>query len=250
MYDTNLIQKCLFIDIETVAEYKNLDELKKANLHKAQLWVDRCDYLRRRYIENESLTCEELYERKAGLHAEYSKIVCVSAGIVTKDNTIQVISYYGHDERAIVKNAFALMGSFMTKTVGGRIAGYNIKRFDIPVLSKRCIINGMIIPEQMQTHKLKPWEMPFVDLAEDWSFGAWQEGFTSLDLLTTVLGIPSPKDDIKASEVQGVYYGTGDIERIRFYCEKDVIATINVMYTFANLPLIPESSIQVISANK
>ena len=244
------MQKCLFIDIETVAEHKDLTELRKNNPRKADLWVTRCDYLRRRYIENENLTNEQLYEQKAGLHAEYAKIVCVSAGIIKPEGTVQVISYYGHDENLIIKNAFALMQAFMNKTVGGFIAGYNIKRFDIPVLSKRCIINKMPIPHQLQTHKLKPWEMPFVDLAEDWSFGAWQEGFTSLDLLTCALGIQSPKDDIKASEVQGVYYSTGDVERIKIYCEKDVIATINVMRVFASLPIITDNDIQVVSSNK
>jgi predicted PolB exonuclease-like 3'-5' exonuclease len=250
MYDLNAIKKCLFIDIETVAEYKNLDELRKHNPHKADLWISRCNYLRRRYIENENLTSEQLYEQKAGLHAEYAKIVCISAGLQKSESLIQVVSYFGHDEAVIIKNAFALMQSFMDKAVGGRIAGYNIKRFDIPVISKRAIINKINIPLQLQTHKLKPWEMPFIDLAEDWSFGAWQEGFTSLDLLTCVLGIPSPKDDIKASEVQNVYYNTGDVNRIRIYCEKDVSSTINTMRVFSDLPIMTDDQIQILTTNK
>jgi predicted PolB exonuclease-like 3'-5' exonuclease len=250
MYDLNTIKKTLFLDIETVAEYKTLEELKQNNAYKAQLWESRSEYLRRRYIENENLSSAELYQLKAGLHAEYARIVCISIGLQKNDNKVQVLSYYGHDEAKIIKSAYALMEKFMLGAVGGYIGGYNIKRFDMPVLAKRAIINRLDIPESLQTHKLKPWEQPFIDLAEDWSFGAWQEGFVALDLLTNVLDVPTPKDDIKGSQVQEVYYTDGNIDRIKTYCEKDVVATINSMRRFANLPIMSDDNIDVLNVNK
>ncbi len=60
-----------------------------------------------------------------------------------------------------------------------------------------------------------------------WKFGDYKH-YTSLRLLTKVLNIPSPKDDIDGSEVAHVYYVEKDIDRIIHYCEKDVIAVAQI----------------------
>ena len=59
-------------------------------------------------------------------------------------------------------------------------------------------------------------------------FGDYKH-FTSLKLLTKVLGIPSPKDDIDGSEVANVFYKDKDIDRIATYYEKDVIAVAQII---------------------
>ena len=78
--------------------------------------------------------------------------------------------------------------------------------------------------------------MPFIDTSDIWSFGAWQEGFTSLDLLATSLGIDSPKDDIEGEEVSQVFWETGDLNRISKYCEKDVKTIAQVLLKMSGLP--------------
>ena len=124
--------------------------------------------------------------------------------------------------------------------------GHNIKRFDIPFLCKRLILNGLEIPEQFKVYGKKPWELTFIDTAEVWSFGAWQESFTSLDILTTALGIPTPKSDIDGSQVGEVYWQDEDYKRIADYCEKDVAATINVLMQLSGLAIAePENIISV-----
>jgi len=64
-----------------------------------------------------------------------------------------------------------------------------------------------------------------------WKFGDYKH-YTSLKLLTTILGIPSPKDDIDGSQVGEVYYKEKNINRIIKYCEKDVVAVAQVLLKF------------------
>ncbi|MEZ4999288.1 MAG: hypothetical protein R2744_06355 [Bacteroidales bacterium] len=69
---------------------------------------------------------------------------------------------------------------------------------------------------------------------------------TSLVLITTLLGIPTPKDDIDGSMVASIYYDEGDLNRIARYCEKDV-KQIQVFMRFRNDPLVEESSIESVT---
>jgi len=62
---------------------------------------------------------------------------------------------------------------------------------------------------------------------ELWKFGD-NKHYTSLDLLTNILGIPSPKEDIDGSQVAKVYYEDKDLKRIVEYCERDTLAVAQV----------------------
>jgi hypothetical protein len=108
---------------------------------------------------------------------------------------------------------------------------------------KRALINGLKVPAQFNTIGKKPWELSIVDTAELWSFGAWQESFTSLDTLTAVLNIPSPKSDIDGSKVSEVFWEEGDLDRIAKYCEQDVVATINVLIALSGFEIAEPSNI-------
>jgi len=79
-----------------------------------------------------------------------------------------------------------------------------------------------------------------------WKFGDYKN-YTSLELLTTILGIPSPKDDIDGSMVARVYYEEKDLARILKYCEKDVLAIARILLRFMNLPEIPEEGIESVT---
>jgi hypothetical protein len=108
------------------------------------------------------------------------------------------------------------------------------------------IINGLVIPEILDNSGKKPWEIRLLDTMDLWKFGDYKN-YTSLELLTSVLGISSPKDDIDGSMVAGVYYDEKDIERIVRYCEKDVLAIAQVLLRFMNLPLIPQERIESVT---
>lgn len=107
------------------------------------------------------------------------------------------------------------------------VCGHNIKEFDIPFICRRMLVNGITIPESLNVSGKKPWETSFIDTLELWKFGDFKN-YTSLKLLTAILGIPTSKDDIDGSQVASVYYNDKDINRISHYCEKDVVATAQV----------------------
>jgi DNA polymerase elongation subunit (family B) len=244
MYIQDELQSMAFFDVETAPEFENLDALAEEKPAMAKLWSKRCEYLRDKFEENRDKTDEELYINKAALHPEFNRIVCASFGrleFLGPDPTIVIKSYYGTDEKEIlegVEKVFNKMKKF-------KFVGHNIKRFDVPVLCKRFIINGMKLPSLLQVQNIKPWEMPFLDTSELWSFGAWQEGFTSLELLMTCLGLESPKDDIRGEDVGRVYYEDSDVERIAVYCEKDVYSLAQALLRMSGLNLLDGYECQI-----
>jgi len=224
MYTQTELSGLLFFDLETASEHCSFESLEANNPGMAKLWSKRCDYLRKRWPEdNGEKTDFELYDDKAALSPEFNRIVCASFGRLTWDglNPSMVIkSYYGADEKEILDGIENVANKF-TKY---RMTGHNIKRFDIPVMCKRLLINGYKLPPYLHIHNKKPWEMPFVDTSDNWSFGAWQEGTASLELIMASLGLDSPKDDIRGEEVSGVFWNNKEYTRIAKYCEKDVYA--------------------------
>lgn len=235
MLDKLDFTKVLFLDIETVPQCANYEELPERFL---KLWGRKSDSLKK----NPDDTAETLYNR-AGIYAEFGKIVCISVGMVTYRDTqsyFKVKSFYGDDE-SILLQEFVLM---LEKSVDRiqTICGHNVKEFDVPYICRRLLINGLHIPSLLSVMGKKPWEVPFIDTMELWKFGDFKS-YTSLDLLTAVFNIPTPKDDIDGSQVAEVYYKTGDVERIATYCEKDVFATAQLLLRLAGNPLIKEENL-------
>ena len=81
---------------------------------------------------------------------------------------------------------------------------------------------------------------------ELWKFGDYKH-YTSLKLMTHILGIPSPKDDIDGSQVAEVYYKEKNLDRIVQYCEKDTIAVVQLLLRLNNLELLNETEIVTVS---
>ena len=214
------LENILFLDIETVpetAQFSDLDETKQ------QLWEIKSQYQRK-----DDYTAEEFYER-AGIWAEFGKIVCISVGYfnITNDvRTFRVTSFFG-DEIKILKDFKSLLISHFSKAKH-LLCAHNGKEFDFPYIARRMIIHNIELPYKLNLFGKKPWEVPHLDTLELWKFGDYKN-YTSLKLMTNVLGIPSPKDDIDGSEVYKVYYEDQDIDRIVQYCEKDTIAVAQIL---------------------
>lgn len=226
----------LFLDIETIPQYESFEtcpeEVKK-------LWTRKAINLKHEPEES----VEILYQR-AGIYAEFGQIICISTGFVHKTNgveTLRVKSFYGHDEKALL-NEFGnlLRNSFSSND--SRLCAHNGKEFDFPYMARRMVINGIQLPTILDIAGKKPWEVNFLDTMEMWKFGDFKS-YTPLNLLTHVLGIPSPKDDIDGSQVWSVYWIEKDLERIMRYCEKDVEALANVYRRMKGLPVIPKDRI-------
>jgi predicted PolB exonuclease-like 3'-5' exonuclease len=232
--------RLIVFDIETASECETLDHLHdEKGPHKVDLWKKRCTWLRNRYPENANMTDSELYVEKAALHPEFSKIICISIAQIKGDGESVVIkSYSGHTEKEILTDFLKLNSNILSKIPGATYCGHNIKRFDVPFIAKRLIINGLPIPHNFQMFKMKSWEIPFLDTGDIWSFGAWQEGFTSLDLICECLDVPTPKDKMDGKDVGKAYYG-GKLSEIVEYCEKDVEATCRVILKLSNISTNP-----------
>jgi DNA polymerase elongation subunit (family B) len=159
--------------------------------------------------------------------------------------TFRLKSFYGDDEKALLSEFGEMLNRF-SKNRDALLCAHNGKEFDYPYIARRMIINGIIIPDILDNAGKKPWEVKLLDTLDLWKFGDYKS-YTSLDLLTTILNISSPKDDIDGSMVAGIYYNERDIKRIVRYCEKDVLAVAQVLLRFMNLPEIKEGSIESVT---
>lgn len=226
MLNKSLIENSIFFDIETAGLYRTLEELKEKDKHLAELWVKRCKWLQKQADPGESTDPNDLWENRASLHPEFGRVVCVSFGVFTPEGIERITSFYGEDEKDILEKSNRILANSRSK--GYKIAGQNIKNFDVPYLGKRMLINKITPDPIIQTWNKKPWETPFLDLAEIFSFGAWGQTFSSLDLISHVLGVPTSKDNMEGSQVHSYYWKGGDsIESIKDYCEQDVVCTMN-----------------------
>lgn len=226
MINKSLIENSIFFDIETAGLYSTLEELKENDKHLADLWVKRCKWLQKQVDPGESTDPSDLWETRASLHPEFGRVACVSFGVFTPEGLERITSFYGEDEKDILEKSNKVLANSRTK--GYKIAGQNIKNFDVPYLGKRMLINKITPDPIIQTWNKKPWETPFLDLAEIFAFGAWGQTFSSLDLISHVLGVPTSKDNMEGSQVHSYYWKGGDsIESIKDYCEQDVVCTMN-----------------------
>lgn len=234
MIEKILLNNILFLDIETVPENENFNDLDE---EMKSLWEQKTHYQRR-----EEFTPEEFYER-AGIWAEFGKIVCISVGYFANKSDIRnfrVTSFFG-EEKKILKDFAALLDNHFNQAQH-LLCGHNAKEFDFPFIARRMIINQITIPAKLNLFGKKPWEIPHLDTLELWKFGDYKH-FTSLKLLTKILGIPSPKGDIDGSQVANVFYVEKDIDRIVTYCEKDVIAVAQVFLRLRKEDLLVDDEI-------
>ena len=239
-------ENLIVIDIETApcqASFLDMDESWKA------LWQEK---VARTLPENTS--AEDFYPQRAGVMAEFSKVVCISMGYFTKEPHLRmrVKSFYGFNEKTILQeflNTLIKIESFNNKWC---FAGHNIKEFDIPFICRRLLINQLPIPPFLDFQNMKPWETNIVDTFQYWRFGDYKH-FTSLKLLAACMGIPSPKDDIDGSMV-GPLFWEGDeaqrvinLKRIATYCQKDVITTANIILRFKNITVLATDDIEYVA---
>ena len=234
MIDKIVLPNILFLDIETVPQNEFFGDLVEET---QELYAEKTQYQRK-----DEITPDEFYER-AGIWAEFGKIICISVGYFTIKNAerqFRTKSIIG-DEKELLEEFNNLINTHFSNPAFV-FCGHNIKEFDIPYLCRRMLINGIQIPEKLQLFGRKPWEIPHLDTLELWKFVDYKH-YTSLKLLTHVLGIPSPKEDIDGSEVRNVYYNEKDINRIKKYCERDVIAVAQVLLRMRNEAILSEDEI-------
>ena len=230
-------ENLLLIDIETVPLYKNYDQLS-ARMQK--LWDKKS-----LQIDKDHLNTAESFAEKAGIYAEFGKIICIGLAyfIKTADHyALRVKMISGHDEKILLLEFQDVCNKFFRNT-DKQFCGHNIKEFDIPYICRRSFINEVKLPDILvDLQSKKPWENPMLDTLQFWKFGEYKN-FISVDLLSTILHIDSPKDDLDGSEVAKVYWNENDLERIVRYCHKDVVTVAQILMRLHALPLVDESDI-------
>lgn len=229
MLDHISLSRIIFLDIETVSVQPDFSQL---NEEFQQLWEMKSGYFRK-----EDQSAADVYAR-AGIYAEFGKVICITIGIITEINCetgFRLKSFYGDDEKAILSEFADLLRKQKSETV---LCAHNGREFDYPFLSRRMLINGISLPYLLNISGKRPWEINHLDTMDLWKFGDYKN-YTSLRLLAAVFNIPTPKDDIDGSQVGQVYWQEHDLERIRTYCEKDVLTVAQIILKFKGRELIP-----------
>lgn len=234
VWDALAMEHILFLDIETVPQEEKFDDLEE---EMKSLFEQKTAYQR-------GEVCVEEFYSRAGIWAEFGKIVCISVGFMVYrngDRQFRTTSFFG-DEKVLLQEFANLVQNHYSRPQHV-LCGHNSKEFDIPYLARRMIVNQVVIPQKLQLFGKKPWEVEHLDTMDLWKFGDYKH-FTSLKLLTKVLEISSPKEDIEGSQVASVYYTEKDLDRIVTYCERDVVAVAQVLLRFKGEALLGEYEIK------
>lgn len=230
------LRNILFLDIETVATVERYDQLPERL--KAQ-WARKTNFLKKEEGETE----EDLFYERAGIYAEFGKIIVVAVGKYIENEKGELglkTKYYSNsDERELLTEFRSMLEKLPPTT---KLCAHNGKEFDFPYLSRRMLVNGLSLPSLLNLSGKKSWEIPHLDTLEMWKFGDYKH-YTSLDLLAAIFHIPTSKGAMDGSMVNEVYYKQGDLSKIAEYCVGDVVAIAQLYLKMKGMSLIPEQNI-------
>jgi predicted PolB exonuclease-like 3'-5' exonuclease len=226
------IEKLLFLDIETAGIQHTWQDLKTNKPELAFMFEHYYDWFQKRFPEDGAKDISEMFYNRSALIPEFSRIVCVSFAFVTEAG-IKMQSFNDVDEKVLLENVQKILRR--VGELGFFLCGHNVKGFDIPVLAKRMIINGLLPPKILPGHDVKPWEVKALDTKDLWQYGSYGT-IASLELMCAAMGVESSKTmDIVGSKVHEFFWGNKDYEGIKKYCEKDVEVLIKVIQKLTEL---------------
>ena len=230
------LQHLLFIDIETIAQHEEHDQLSE---RLKPLWEKKVQY----YLDKEGYSVEESYVDKAAIFAEFGKVISIGLGFFSLENEQQVFrvkALSGHSEKELLANFLDVISKFKQNQLV--LCGHNIKEFDIPFLCRRLLVNQLQIPYALDVSGKKPWEVNFIDTMHLWRFGDYKH-FTSLETLAAIFDVPTSKEGIDGSKVYHAYYKEKALDKITEYCKRDVVVTMQVYLRLKSLPILSDHQI-------
>ena len=227
------LEKLLFIDIETVGVQSDWESLKKSNLELSFVFENYIDWFQKRFPEDADKPVGQMFVNRAALVPEFARIACVSVAFVTDKGETKVQSFSNENEKDLLQDVQKLLRR--VGELGFFLCGHNVKGFDIPMLAKRMIINGLLPPKILPGHDTKPWEIKALDTKELWQYGGYGT-IASLELMCVSMGVESSKNmEVTGNKVHEAYWTNKDIKGIVEYCEKDVLVLIDVIKKITTL---------------
>ena len=227
------ITKILFLDIETVGGCKDYESCKTSNPKVAEQFIKYLDWFQKRFPEDSQLSLDEIFAKRTALVPEFAKIICVSVAFVLDNGEIKRQTFSGDDEKELLGGVQKLLNR--CGKLDFHLCGHNLKNFDIPMLAKRMIINGLMPSSILPSYDTKPWEIKAIDTKEIWQYGAYT-AIGSLDLMCTCMEVPSPKNgEVTGDKVHDAYWNKNMLTEIAEYCERDVDVLIDVIKKLKNL---------------
>lgn len=244
------IEKVLFMDIETAPLYRCLEEVP-APLQSH--WQEKYDS--RRPAPYQQLSQEEYFQERSGIHALFSRVVCISLGFFAQregEVLWRQITLAELDERTLLRKFAVLwekVGAFMRETaprdsrISYAVCGHNLLSFDIPFLGRRFILLKMDMPTfWREAQRLPTWQLTnptVIDTMQLWNFTTWDKSYLSLEMLAYVVGLDFQKA-LSHTEIRERFWeweathNPSVFEPVKAYCEEDVRTTARI---YAHLQL-------------
>jgi len=227
------ITKLLFIDIETVGVQPDWVSLVKNNEALSFQFENYLDWFQKRFPEDADKPVGTMFVNRSALVPEFARIACVSVAFVMDNGEVKMQSFSDPDEGKMLLDVQKLL--YRVGELGFFLCGHNVKGFDIPMLAKRMIINGILPPKILPGHDTKPWEVKALDTKELWQYGSYGS-IASLELMCVSLGVESSKNmEVTGNKVHDAFWVKKDIKGIVEYCEKDVSVLIDVIKKIVEL---------------
>jgi predicted PolB exonuclease-like 3'-5' exonuclease len=227
------IHKILFFDIETVGITKDYDQLSEKYPALLKQFENYYDWFLKRFPEDQGLEPAQVYVNRAALVPEFSRIVCASFAFMTPDGKVHIQTFSDDDEKKLLVGVNNLLDKVFRMDFW--LCGHNIKMFDIPVLQKRMVINGIKPSALLPGYDTKPWEIKAIDTMDIWKMGN-NFALSSLELMCAAMGVPSPKEgEVTGNRVHEAFYDHNQLDLIVEYCERDVEVLIKLLQKFKEL---------------
>jgi predicted PolB exonuclease-like 3'-5' exonuclease len=223
----------LFIDIETVGVSSTYDQFCVDYPELCFQYKNYYDWFQKRFAEDAHLDLGEMFNKRSALVPEFARIICVSVAFVDPKGELRKQTFFNSDEKVLLKEVNSLLDK--VNKLNFILCGHNLKNFDIPMLAKRMIINGIRPSHMLPTHDTKPWEIKAIDTKEFWQYGQFG-AISSLELMCVSLGVPSSKTmEVTGDSVHRAYWFDEKYDQIKEYCEKDVECLVDVIKKIKSL---------------
>jgi DNA polymerase elongation subunit (family B) len=231
------LRDIIFLDIETVRvedKHETLNERLKTQ------WARKAGFFKRQ----EGQTDADLFEERAGIYAEFGKVITIAFGRYFETETgelgLKTRYYTSENEQEILIKFKEMLDK--QDPLATKLCAHNGREFDYPYLCRRMLINGIAPPALLNQTNRKPWDNTLLDTMDMWKFGDFKH-YTSLELLATLFNVPTSKGGMDGGMVNDVFYVQKDLQRIAEYCVADVVAISQVYLRLKGLEVMKLSNI-------